>query len=286
MSSELPDLPQRLARVETVVIDGDELVAVVLEGEGVAVPVRTVCIALGVDVSNQSDRLREHDVLARGLRIVKAPLDGRVRAVVAILHDYIPFWLATITPSQVRPDVRPKLVRYQTELKDLLAAVYGTEAPAPETDALRALKHQLQTTVQELRLLRAQLLATTQQSAQQVEAQDMRITTIEGVLDTQLGTLARQVAEHQHLIDEHITITAAQQQQIKGTVLRLAKLHEKRTGQDVYGRLFGEFCWALSTPRYDALPASKYEQALDWLRAKAAELGFPEAVQEQQERLL
>jgi len=31
------------------------------------------------------------------------------------------------------------------------------------------------------------------------------------------------------------------------------------------------FCAELGTPRYDALPAKKYGEALDWLRARAAE---------------
>src|SRR6266487_2569275 len=191
MSADLPELPQRMARIETVAFDGDDLIAVVLDGEGVAVPVRTICLALGLDVSNQADRLREHDVLSRGLRMVKVPIEGRVRSVVAILHDYIPFWLGTITPNQVRDEVREKLILYQLELKDLLAAVYGTTTSLTDTADVQALQRQL---------------------GEQVSAQDLHMTTIEGVLDERLGEIARQVADQQKLIDEYITITPAQQQ--------------------------------------------------------------------------
>jgi hypothetical protein len=272
-----------MARIETVAFDGDDLIAVVLDGEGVVVPVRTICLALGLDVSNQADRLREHDVLSRGLRMVKVPIEGRVRSVVAILHDYIPFWLGTITPNQVRDEVREKLVLYQLELKDLLAAVYGTTTPSTDMANVQALQRQLRATLHELRLLREQFLSTTQQLGEQVNAQDLRMTTIEGVLDERLGEIARQVADQQKLIDEYITITPAQQQYIKGTIQRLAKRHQQRTGQEIYAKLFGEFCWELHVPRYDALPASQYADALAWLRRKAAELGSPDIVQEQQE---
>ncbi|NJM06802.1 hypothetical protein HC891_12375 [Candidatus Gracilibacteria bacterium] len=42
------------------------------------------------------------------------------------------------------------------------------------------------------------------------------------------------------------------------------------------------------TPRYDALPAYKYEQALEWIEAQAKTLlpDDPEAVPSRQERLL
>jgi hypothetical protein len=283
MSADSPDLPQRMARIETVAFDGDDLIAVVLDGEGVAVPVRTICLALGLDVSNQADRLREHDVLSRGLRMVKVPIEGRVRSVVAILHDYIPFWLGTITPNQVRDEVREKLVLYQLELKDLLAAVYGTTTPLTDTADMQALQRQLRATLHELRVLREQFLSTTQQLGEQVNAQDLRMTTIEGVLDERLGEIARQVADQQKLIDEYVTITPAQQQYIKGTIQRLAKRHQQRTGQEIYAKLFGEFCWELNVPRYDALPASQFADALAWLRRKATELDYPDIVQEQQE---
>ena len=51
--------------------DGDQIVAVLLEGEGTAVPVRLICQALGLDVVSQSERIQAHDVLARGLRVVR-----------------------------------------------------------------------------------------------------------------------------------------------------------------------------------------------------------------------
>ena len=127
MSEDLKRQPARLARFEEVRFDNDQLLAVILEGDGVAVPVRTICQALGLDIDSQSAKLREHEVLSQGLRVVRVPRGRQLTSVVAILHKYIPFWLATIVPGQVKAAARPKLIRYQIELVDILAALYGGE---------------------------------------------------------------------------------------------------------------------------------------------------------------
>jgi hypothetical protein len=154
--------------------DGDRLVAVILE-DGVAVPVRLVCLALGLDIGSQSERLQSHDVLATGLRIVRIRQGKQLRPVVALLHRYIPFWLATVNPKEVKADVRPKLVRYQTELVDVLAALYGNDMRAiTATSAdptLAALQQSMAQALTELRLTREAILAFQQQQ----QAQDTQL---------------------------------------------------------------------------------------------------------------
>src|SRR5690242_14037458 len=118
-TSSEAELPERRPQSEQIDFEGDQLIAVRLEGEGLAIPVRDICNALGLDIDNQGTRLREHDVLSRGLRLVRVRYGDRLRSVVTILHKYIPFWLATISPNQVSETVRPKLVHYQIELVDL-----------------------------------------------------------------------------------------------------------------------------------------------------------------------
>ncbi len=127
MSRSAADDPNSLIlqRVEDVTFDGDTLPAVVRAGDSIAIPVRTICEVLGLDVERQSARLQEHEVLSEGLRVVRVPLGGQLRSVMAISHKYVAFWLATVTPKHVKPALRPKLVRYQTELVDVLALLYG-----------------------------------------------------------------------------------------------------------------------------------------------------------------
>jgi hypothetical protein len=162
-------LPQGLTRVQLVEFDGDRLTAVILEGEGVAVPVREYCGALGLDVDAQSARLREHEVLSRGLRVVRVRIGDRMRSVVAILHKYVPFWLATITPGLVKEEVREKLVRYQVEVAEILAGIYGGTAEAThrttDQEPIDPLRQRLSDAIREVRMARDALPAGRYQDA-------------------------------------------------------------------------------------------------------------------------
>ncbi len=274
MSGEQVDHAQLRPRSEEIEFEGDHLVAVRLEGEGLAIPVRAICQALGLDVDNQSARLRDHDVLAQGLRVVRIRSGDRLRSLVAILHKYIPFWLATISPNQVNADSRPKLVRYQIELVDLLAALYSGAAqaalPAPTDSATAAVQQRLHEALQEVRLARETLLAMQQQLGDEVQEHEIRLTTIEGLMDEQRLAVGGQISTLQQQIAHHTTITGPQQEMIKRGIQRIAARYEQRTGQKIYDRLFSQFRLDLGTPRYDALPAGRYAAALDWLRTSAA----------------
>lgn len=279
MSDAEERLPRR-ATVQEIPFDEDRLLAVLLEGEGIAVPVREICRALGLDLDTQSARLREHDVLSHGLRIVRIRSGDRMRAVVAILHKYIPFWMATIAPRLVAESVRPKLIRYQIELVDLLAAIYGGQqrAALPAADAAAsALQQRLSDAIAEVRLAREALLAAQHETHAQLGSHEVRLTAVEGLMD-----------ELQEQIASHTTITAAQREVIQRAIKRIALRYERQTGVEIFGRLFAQFCLDLGTPKYGLLPAGKYDDALDWLRRKAAEYlpDDPNALPPLQEALL
>jgi hypothetical protein len=200
---------------------------------------------------------------------------------VAILHKYIPFWMATITPGLVAEHVRPKLVRYQIELVDLLAAIYGGDQrsalPAPANTTSTALQQRLVDAITEVRLAREALLAAQQEVREQLDTHEVRLTAAEGLMDD----LQAQIASH-------TTITAAQREVIQRAIQHIAVRYEQRTGKDVFGLLFSQFCVDLGTPKYGLLPAGKYDAALDWLRRKAAEYlpNDPDALPPLQEALL
>ncbi|NJM07725.1 hypothetical protein HC891_18345, partial [Candidatus Gracilibacteria bacterium] len=278
------ELPQRPARVEQLQFLGDDLVAVVLEGEGVAIPTRLVCVALGLDPEAQSERLRAHDVLAQGLRVVRVPLDGRVRPMLAIMHTHVAFWLATITPGLVAAAVRPKLVRYQQELVMVLNALYGPHvAPVAAGDAESlpipsSAERQLAVVQQELLTLRAALLALVQSQRATEERVDTLDERVDGVAD--LVDELREIAK----------ISAVQAEYLQRSLRRLAQRYQTASGteRNMFELLYAQFKMAMGIPRYDALPAKKYAQAVSWLREKAAELlpNDPDALPPMQEQLL
>jgi hypothetical protein len=271
------NLPQRQPTFKDIAFDGDQLVAVILDGDGAALPVRAACQALGLDPRYQLQRLREHDVLVAGLREVRMPQGGKLQLVVAILSRYLPFWLATVTPNQVSESMRPKLTRYQTELVDVLNRLYGDElAPQRATSSepsVAALERRLDDLLVELRLTRELLREQRADDA----TQDARLDAVETVVD-----------ELQQQILQHTVVTPAQQEILKRAIKRIAVRYQQRTGTERYALLFAQFCKTLGTPRYDALPAHKYEQALDWIEAQARALlpDDPDALPSRQERLL
>ncbi|MEI7768784.1 MAG: phage antirepressor N-terminal domain-containing protein [Chloroflexales bacterium] len=224
--------PEKYHEIE---FEGDALLSVYRPGEGMAVPVRTICAVLGLDLRSQSERIRRHEVLRQGLRKDRVPIDGQAREIAVLLHKYIPFWLATISPHQVSAESRLKLVRYQTELVDVLAQIYLRSSDATVTPAQQRIDEALA----DLRRL--------------VEAQinhEQRLSIIEEIVGD---------------IQQRTPVSAAQAEHIQRSIKRIAKRYELREGRDIFGKLFAQFCIDLGTPRYDALPESRYAQAQAWL---------------------
>ncbi|NTV99946.1 MAG: hypothetical protein HGA19_01435 [Oscillochloris sp.] len=226
-------LPEKYQEIE---FEGDTLISVYRPGEGIALPVRTICAVLGLDLKGQSERIRNHEVLRQGLRKDRVPVDGKVREIAVLLHKYIPFWLATISPHMVRDQARAKLIRYQTELVDVLAQIYLRNADTQ--------------------------VATTQQRIDEALADIRRLVEAQISHERRLSIVEEIVSD----LQQRSPVSASQAAYIQRSIKRIAKRYELRTERDIFGKLFAQFCIDLGTPRYDALPESRYDDALAWLR--------------------
>lgn len=286
-------LPFDAPREEVVEFDGDQLIAVVLEGDGVAVPLRIMCESLNLDTATQVENIRAHPVLSRGIRMVNATMGGRVRSVAALIHTMIPYWLATIPPNMVKETSRDKLARYQAEVANVLAQLfYGTDAIPTEPAAdptVAALQQRMGGLLREIRLAREALLAAQQQYLQQFETHQEQLVEQQ----QQITDLAEIVTELQNIIPIGPEQAAYLQQAMKHLARRTAQRRVKagQTGQNeenLYQLLFGQFKARFRLPRYDALPARRYEEALTWLKERAAELlpDDPNTLPPHQEQLL
>jgi hypothetical protein len=273
-------------REEVVEFDGDRLVAVVLEGDGVASPIRLLCDSIGLDTDTQMANIRSHPVLSMGLRMVNISTERGVRSVAALLHTMIPYWLATVPPNQVNEASRPKLIRYQREVANVLARLfYGGDAVpevASSDPAIAEIQRRFQDSLREVRIARDALLYTQQQYNAQL-----------GEQQRQIDSLAEIVIE----LQEYIPIGPAQAEHIQRSVKYLARrVYRRRKAEgktdkgesDFHEMLFGRFKQEFKIPRYDALPRKRYDEALVWLEQRAAELlpGDPDALPPLQESLL
>ena len=278
-------VPDRIDRVD---FYDDRLVAVLVENGELVLPLVSVCRAMGLDEDFQVERLRTHDVLQRALRRVRVPIDGQLRTVIGIERSHVAFWLATITPELVGEAVRPKLVRYQTELVTLLDTVYGghdlstattsTIVPAglaPLVERVTALAMAFEAANQQLRMELQRLSTALSETA---GAHDVRLAALETVVNTQLTIMQGQLEathgqlqETQERLLDTVKITAAQAAVIQGSIQRIGKRYEQKTGKRIYDRLYSELHLELGAPKYTDLPAAKYEDALTFLKQKARE---------------
>jgi hypothetical protein len=235
--SNLP-VPQRYTRF---IFAGSELLAVFRPDEGMAIPVRLVCEKLGLDLNAQSRRLRKHAVLSKGLRKDRVPVGDRMTEIVVILHKYIPFWLASISPDQVAADIQEQLILYQTELIDVLAAIYLRESGQYVSPERRQI---------------AQLAEEIRQILVSQRDHEERISVIEAVVED---------------LRQYIPVTPAQAEFLLRSLKRLGAHYEKKTGRKIYDLLMARFKAELGAQRYDTLPAAAYERALVWIEERARE---------------
>ena len=99
---------------------GDVLEATQDDAGAIWVSLRRLCDNLGIDVENQRKKLAAKRKPVTVMITVTAS-DGKNYSTSMIAYRAIPLWLATISPNKVKPEVRPKLERYQDEVEQVLA---------------------------------------------------------------------------------------------------------------------------------------------------------------------
>lgn len=90
----------------------------------VLVSIKRVCENLGVDPKSQRRKLKAAG-WAREVIMTSRDSEGRLQEMAFLPLDQVPMWLTTINASKVAVDVRPKLVAYQRECRDVLARHFG-----------------------------------------------------------------------------------------------------------------------------------------------------------------
>lgn len=274
----LPDpAPFQLPPEHIIEVDGDHLAAITLPDDGMAVPIRVMCEALDLDTATQVDNINNDPVLVRGVRMVSVTISGRVRTVPALIHTMIPFWLAKIPANQVRADRRPKLIRYQEEIANILSQLfYGTDALAvadSSDPAIMALRQRMTDLLCEVRVARELLLAAQQQFMSQLSGQQEQLATQQ----QSLTALTEIVTELQDIIPVLPAQAAYIQRAIKQLAHRASQQRSRsargqQSEDNLYQLLFGQFKADFNLPRYDALPSRRYGDALAWLQLQAATL--------------
>ena len=111
---------------------GTPLVAVAIDGKPY-VALRPICEALTIDLQAQTRRIQRNPVLSEGVAVMAVPSRGGSQDSICIPLSLLNGWLFGISAARVRdPARRDRLVQYQRECFEVLAAHFNRAKPAPQ----------------------------------------------------------------------------------------------------------------------------------------------------------
>lgn len=216
----------------------------------VYVPIRPLCNYLGIAWTAQRQRILRDPVLSEELRPVIVTITGTGQEVESLCLplDFLNGWLFGINASRVKEEVRERLIRYQRECYRVLSEAFGTREHWREPDALGQVEEfarALLTLAREQREFNRELGAV----QEEVESLASRLVVVED-----------RTAPGQPVSDQ-------QAAQISQAVKAIAMLLSKRSGRNEYGGVYGELYRRFSITSYKLLPATKYADAMEFLRS-------------------
>ena len=103
----------------TVDFHGQQLEATLHNGHPY-VAMKPICENIGLSWAGQFERINRHPVLSEGIRVIRTPSSGGHQDMTCLPLSMLNGWLFGVDVNRVRPDVQPKLIRYQLECFDVL----------------------------------------------------------------------------------------------------------------------------------------------------------------------
>jgi hypothetical protein len=236
---------------------GDEVTAVRCDDGQVYVSISHMCTALGVDPQAQRRRMNRHRVLKEGvLSVNNLMTGGGLQSGYVLRVDLVPLWLAGVQVTAVREEVQPKLYNLQLNAARILWDAFQAgeltvedefdvllEQDTPAVDAYK-------TAVALVKLAKNQVMLEAKLTHHDARLDD---------LDKRLTNLEANM--HQ----EERTLTEEQATQISQAIRAIGLYLTKTTGENQYGKVWGEFYRKFGVSKYRNLSAAKFAQAMAFL---------------------
>ena len=247
----------------TVEFYDDELLAIRANDGHVYVSLRHLCEALGLARQGQVRRIRDDKILSEGYQggniLLPPSADGRgggVQRVGMLRVDMVPLWLTGVRVKAVKEHIQSKLERYQREAAKVLWEAFQ-EGRLTADQSFSDLLESNSPAAQAYKLAKAMMeLARNQMLLEaRLDTQDNRLSAYEKRLEgieTSLGATGRYV-------------TPDQASQISQAVKTVALKLGKKSGRNEYGAVYGELYRKFGITGYKQLPASKFQNAMNWL---------------------
>jgi hypothetical protein len=236
---------------------GDELTAVKGDDGHVYVVISHLCEALGLDPQAQTRRIQRQRVLVAGYGwvaiLATQPIEQR-RRVQVLRVDLVPLWLTGVNTKNIKDDAtRQKLERFQEEAAKVLWEAFqeGRLTADPDFEALlksdsdAVQAYQIATAV--VKLARQQILMEARLTGR-IDDHERRLEQIEAALG-----------------DTDALVTPSQAMQISQAVKAVALEMGKKSGRNEHGGVYGQLYRQFEITSYKQLPASRFQEAMEWL---------------------
>ncbi len=228
----------------------DQLTAVRANDERVYVAIRHMCDALEIDTQGQTQRIDRHTILSEGKGVCNLHTPGGEQSAIVLRVDLVPLWLSGIRTKAISDTaIREKLENFQREAAAVLWEAFQDgrltadptfdELLQTDSDAVQAYK-MLQGMV---KLARNQIILESR-----LDDHDQRLEAIEG-----------QLSPPSHVI------TQSQAMQISQAVKAVAIEQGKQTKRNEFGAVYGELYRKYEVTSYKLLPASRFDEAMEFL---------------------
>lgn len=85
------------------------------------VAMKPICENIGLDWSSQFQKIKRNHVLNKGMVMMTIPSNGGLQEMVMLPVKYLNGWLFGVDVNRVKPEIRDRLIAYQTECFEVLA---------------------------------------------------------------------------------------------------------------------------------------------------------------------
>lgn len=266
---------------------GDDLVAIRVEQSGaIYLPVSRVCANLGVAVQRQAQRLRDHPVLSAGLLTLPVEASG-IQETLCIRLDLVPLWLAGVNANRVAPEVREKLIRYQTDAAAVLWAAFRSDIlPASELQPASgetsgamlayeigaAIQHLARQQIEMEGRLGAQMTTTERTLNSRIDQMGRWANDFKQLIQGELDELDERVVGLEARLSPDMVVSEEQATEIALAVKHVGQALAAGGARAGYAQVYSEMYRRYGISSYKNLPRRQFATVLAWLHAWHAEV--------------
>jgi hypothetical protein len=236
---------------------GDEITAVRCDDTQIYVSITHMCNALGLKAQPARNRINRHKVLKEGMiQLNNLMTAGGLQPGYVLRVDLVPLWLAGIQVSSVKEELQDKLYNLQLNASKILWDAFQSgeltaeqefssllEQDSPAVDAYK-------TALALVKLARNQVILEARMShhGQRLDDLERRLTNIEADMH-----------------DDKRTIGEEEATQISQAIRAIGLALTKTTGENQYGKVWGEFYRKFGVSKYRNLSLAKFGEAMKFL---------------------